>query len=103
MKHSLKTLCMTLVAAILLPAAVMAQKVKSIGDIKLLENNADFVVTFEPNTVQVAALERDDNGNVGGLYLWDGKDGVFIFYGATPSWDINSLKVGKCSAVKVLR
>lgn len=94
MKHSLKTLCMTLVAAILLPAAVMAQKVKSIGDIKLLENNADFVVTFEPNTVQVAALERDDNGNVGGVYLWDGKDGLFLFYGATPSWDINALKVG---------
>ena len=42
----------------------------------------------------MAAQEKDDYGNVGGTYLWDGKDGLFLFNSMLPSWPINDLKVG---------
>lgn len=73
---------------------VSAQTFSTIGEIKQLTSNADITINFHPNTVQVAALEKDASGNVGGTYLWDGKDGLFLFNSMLPSWPINDLKVG---------
>ncbi len=75
-------------------AVVNAQNLTTIGEIKQLKGNTDFTVTFAPNTVQVIALEKNDLGNVGGTYLWDGKDGLFLFNDMLPSWPINDLRVG---------
>ena len=73
---------------------VSAQTFSSIGEVKQLTSNASVTINFQPNTVQVAALEKDELGNVGGTYLWDGKDGLFLFNSMLPSWPINDLKVG---------
>lgn len=94
MKHVLKfcLLAMALLAA--WPACAQSKTLKSIREIKQLKQDATFTVEFAPGTVQVAALERNEYGVVGGVYLWDGTDGLFLYYGGEPSWPVGSLKVG---------
>lgn len=85
---------LTLLLGLSMNSLVSAQTFSTIGEIKQLTSNADITINFHPNTVQVAALEKDASGNVGGTYLWDGKDGLFLFNSMLPSWPINDLKVG---------
>lgn len=85
---------LTLLLGASVNVVINAQNFSTIGEIKRLTSNTHFTITFQPNTVQVAMLERNDTGNVGGTYLWDGKDGLFLFNDILPSWPINDLKVG---------
>ena len=85
---------LTLLLSMGMGGVVSAQTFSSIGEVKQLTSNANVTINFQPNTVQVAALEKDELGNVGGTYLWDGKDGLFLFNSMLPSWPINDLKVG---------
>ena len=85
---------LTFLLGLSMNSLVSAQTFSTIGEIKQLTSNADITINFHPNTVQVAALEKDASGNVGGTYLWDGKDGLFLFNSTLPSWPINDLKVG---------
>ena len=93
-KHNTPRCLLTLLLGLSMNGVVSAQTFTTIGEIKQLTSNADVTIHFQPNTVQVAALERDASGNVGGTYLWDGKDGLFLFNSMLPSWPINDLKPG---------
>ena len=93
-KNNIQRCLLTLLLAMGMGGVVSAQTFSSIGEVKQLTSNASVTINFQPNTVQVAALEKDELGNVGGTYLWDGKDGLFLFNSMVPSWPINDLKVG---------
>ena len=93
-KNNIQRCLLTLLLAMGMGGVVSAQTFSSIGEVKQLTSNASVTINFQPNTVQVAALEKDELGNVGGTYLWDGKDGLFLFNSMLPSWPINDLKVG---------
>ena len=93
-KNNIQRCLLTLLLAMGMGGVVSAQNFSSIGEVKQLTSNASVTINFQPNTVQVAALEKDELGNVGGTYLWDGKDGLFLFNSMLPSWPINDLKVG---------
>ena len=93
-KNNTTRCLMTLLLGMGMGGVVSAQTFSSIGEVKQLTSNANVTINFQPNTVQVAAQEKDEYGNVGGTYLWDGKDGLFLFNSMTPSWPINDLKVG---------
>ena len=93
-KNNTTRCLMTLLLGMGMGGVVSAQTFSSIGEVKQLTSNANVTINFQPNTVQVAAQEKDDYGNVGGTYLWDGKDGLFLFNDQAPSWPINDLKVG---------
>ena len=93
-KNNTQRSLLTLLLAMGMGGVVSAQTFSSIGEGKQLTSNASVTINFQPNTVQVAALEKDELGNVGGTYLWDGKDGLFLFNSMVPSWPINDLKVG---------
>ena len=93
-KHNTPRCLLTFLLGLSMNGVVSAQTFTTIGEVKQLTSNADVTINFQPNTVQVAALERDGFGNVGGTYLWDGKDGLFLFNSMLPSWPINDLKVG---------
>lgn len=93
-KYNTPGFLLTLLLGLSMNGVVSAQTFSTIGEIKQLTSTTDVTINFQPNTVQVAALERDAYGNVGGTYLWDGKDGLFLFNSMLPSWPINDLKVG---------
>lgn len=93
-KNNTTRCLMTLLLGMGMGGVVSAQTFSSIGEVKQLTSDANVTINFQPNTVQVAAQEKDEYGNVGGTYLWDGKDGLFLFNSMTPSWPINDLKVG---------
>ena len=93
-KNNTTRCLMTLLLSMGMGGVVSAQTFSSIGEVKQLTSDANVTINFQPNTVQVAAQEKDEYGNVGGTYLWDGKDGLFLFNSMTPSWPINDLKVG---------
>lgn len=93
-KNNTTRCLMTLLLGMGMGGVVSAQTFSSIGEVKQLTSNANVTINFQPNTVQVAAQEKDEYGNVGGTYLWDGKDGLFLFNSMAPSWPINDLKVG---------
>lgn len=93
-KNNTTRCLMTLLLSMGMGGVVSAQTFSSIGEVKQLTSDANVTINFQPNTVQVAAQEKDDYGNVGGTYLWDGKDGLFLYNSMTPSWPINDLKVG---------
>ena len=93
-KNNTTRCLMTLLLSMGMGGVVSAQTFSSIGEVKQLTSNANVTINFQPNTVQVAAQEKDEYGNVGGTYLWDGKDGLFLFNSMAPSWPINDLKVG---------
>ncbi len=93
-KNNTPRCLLTLLLGLSMNGVISAQTFTTIGEIKQLTSNADVTINFQPNTVQVAALERDASGNVGGTYLWDGKDGLFLFNSMLPSWPINDLKPG---------
>lgn len=67
---------------------------KSLAEVKQFTEDTQFTLEIAENTVQVAAIEHYDDGSVATLYLWDGTDGLYLFYGSQPSWDISSVKVG---------
>ena len=93
-KNNIQRCLLTLLLAMGMGGVVSAQTFSSIGEVKQLTSNASVTINFQPNTVQVAALEKDELGNVGGTYLWDGKDGLFLFNSMLPSWPINDQKLG---------
>lgn len=93
-KYNTPGFLLTLLLGLSMNGVVSAQTFSTIGEIKQLTSTTDVTINFQPNTVQVAALERDAYGNVGGTYLWDGKDGLFLYNSMLPSWPINDLKVG---------
>ena len=93
-KNNTTRCLMTLLLGMGMGGVVSAQTFSSIGEVKQLTSNANVTINFQPNTVQVAAQEKDEYGNVGGTYLWGGKDGLFLFNSMAPSWPINDLKVG---------
>ena len=79
-KNNIQRCLLTLLLAMGMGGVVSAQTFSSIGEVKQLTSNASVTINFQPNTVQVAALEKDDLGIVGGSYLWDGEDGVIMFF-----------------------
>ena len=85
---------LTLLLGVGMNGVAHAQTYSSISEIKQLTSNTYVTINFPPNTVQVAMLERNDAGDVGGTYLWDGKDGLFLFNSTLPTWPINDLQVG---------
>ena len=93
-KNNTTRCLMTLLLSMGMGGVVSAQTFSSIGEVKQLTSDANVTINFQPNTVQVAAQEKDEYGNVGGTYLWDGKDGLYLFNYPAPSWPINDLKVG---------
>ena len=93
-KNNTTRCLMTLLLSMGMGGVVSAQTFSSIGEVKQLTSDANVTINFQPNTVQVAAQEKDEYGNVGGTYLWDGKDGLFLFNSMAPSWPINDLNVG---------
>ena len=92
MKKTTKRLLLS-AATLLFAAGTLAQEVlTSIAEIKNLKGNQYFTVSFAPNTVQVLCVQV--NGSVSATYLWDGKDGLFLYNSYTPQWPVADLKMG---------